>query len=127
MAAEIAELLDQLANYQAQKDYFHLQKQELIDQVLPPEIKARLEEIEAEFSDKLEAVDQNIASLEAAIKEEVLRSGASVKGTFLRAVWNKGRVTWDARRMDEYASAHPEVLAFRKQGEPFVRIVRLDG
>jgi hypothetical protein len=127
MASEIADLLDQLANYQAQRDYLSLQKQELIDQILPPEIKARLEEIEAEFTGKVEAVDENIASLEAAIKEEVLRNGASVRGTFLRAVWSRGRVSWDAKAMDEYAGAHPELLAFRKQGEPFVRITRIDG
>jgi hypothetical protein len=39
----ISQKLDQLANYQAQKDYFALQKQELIDQFLTPEIKARLD------------------------------------------------------------------------------------
>jgi len=127
MPADIAAMLDQLANYYAQRDVLALQKQELIDQILTPEIKARLEEIETEFAGRLEAVEENIARLEAEVREEALRHGASVKGTFLRAVWTPGRVSWDTREMERYSQEHPEILAFRKQGQPFVRIVKVDG
>jgi hypothetical protein len=122
----IAQKLDQLANYQAQKDYFALHKQELIDQVLTPEIKARLDEIEVEFADRLQAANDHIAALEEEIKQDVLRHGASIKGAFLRAVWNKGRVTWDTRALDEFAITHPEVSSYRKQGEPFIRISKVE-
>ena len=120
MAPNLNEKLDQLANFQAQRDVIHLQKQALIDEVLTPEIKARLEEIEAEFAEKVEVVDANITALEAEIKAEVVRCGASVKGTFLMAIWNKGRVSWDTKAMDGYALSHPEILSFRKEGEPYV-------
>lgn len=124
MSADITEKLDRLANYQAERDYLALHKQELIDQVLTPEIKAKLEEIETEFSQRVEAVDENIAALEAEIKNEVIQHGASVRGTFLRAVWNRGRVTWNTKEMDGYASAHPEILGFRKEGKPYVSILK---
>ena len=127
MADEINQKLDQLANYQAQRDYLALQKKELIDQILTAEIKARLEEIEAEFSGRLEVVDENITALEQEIREEVLNQGAAVRGTFLRAIWNQGRVTWDTKNMDRYALAHPEILRYRKQGQPFVTIRKIDG
>ena len=125
MSTNISEKLDQLANYQAQKDVLALEKQALIDQLIPPEIKARIEEIEAEFDGKSEVVDVNIAALEAEIREEVLRQGASAKSTFLRVVYHNGRVTWDTKSLDAYARARPEILDFRKQGEPYVTIQKV--
>lgn len=114
--------LDTLADYQAQKDAAMLAKQELIDAILTPEIKAKIAEIEAEFAGKTEAVDANIAALTAAIKAEVLEFGASVKATFLHAVYGKGRVSWDTKAMDGYAVDHPEILFMRKEGSPSVSI-----
>lgn len=125
MADEIIEKLDRLANFMAQRDVLGLQKQELIDQVLSPEIKARLEEIEAEFAGRLEAVQANIDELEAEIRQDVLHHGSSVRSEFLRVEWHKGRVSWDTHSLDGYARAHPEIVAFRKQGEPFVSIKKV--
>lgn len=125
MSSDISQKLDQLANYQAQRDVFDLQKQALINQVIPPEIKARIEEIETEFAGKREAVEANITALEAEIREEVLRQGATAKSTFLRVVYHPGRVTWDTKSLDTYARGRPEVLEFRKQGEPYVTIQKV--
>jgi hypothetical protein len=126
MPATINAKLDQLANYQAEKEVLQLQKQELLDEILTAEIKARLEEIEAEFAPRLVAVEENIAALEEEIKTEVLQGGATVRGTFLRATWNRGRITWDTKGMDEYALYHPEVMRYRKQGQPYVSITRVE-
>jgi hypothetical protein len=126
MSSDITQMLDQLANFQAQRDVLNLQKRELIDQILTEEIKARLEEIEAEFAIRMEAVEENIALLEGEIRNEVIQHGATVKGTFLRAVWNKGRVSWDTRGIERYAQSHPEVLDFRKQGNPYVSITKIE-
>ncbi|HEX9616494.1 MAG TPA: hypothetical protein VGA03_03710 [Anaerolineales bacterium] len=125
MSSEITQMLDQLANFQAQRDVLNIQKRELIDQILTEEIKARLEEIEAEFGTRMEAVEENIALMEEEIKAEVINHGATVKGTFLRAVWNRGRVSWDTRGIERYAQSHPEVLGFRKQGMPYVSITKI--
>ncbi len=125
MSQDITNKLDQLANFLAQRDVLNLQKKELIDQVLTPEIRARLDEIESEFAGKLEAVDANIEAAEEEVRQDALRHGASVKGTFLRVVWHKGRISWDSRALDEYAEVHPEITGFRKQGEPYVSIVKV--
>ena len=125
MSANISEKLDQLANYQAQRDVFELEKQALIDQLIPPEIRARIEEIDAEFAGKSEAVNANIAALEAEIREDVLRQGASVKGSFLRVEYHPGRISWDTKRLDAYARSRPEILGFRKQGEPYISIKKV--
>lgn len=126
MPPSVNEKLDQLANYQAEKDVLQLQKQELIDQILTAEIKARLDEIEAEFAPRVAAVEENIAALEEEIKADVLKNGETIRGTFLRAVWYRGRVSWDTKSMDEYALYHPEVIRFRRQGQPYVSITRVD-
>jgi len=125
MSTDISQKIDQLANFQAQRDVLELEKQSLIDQLIPPEIKARIEEIEAEFNGKREAVDEKITAMENEIKEEVIRHGATVRGTFLRVVYHTGRVTWDTKSLDAYARARPELLEFRKQGEPFVSIQKV--
>lgn len=122
---EIAEKLDRLASFYAQRDVFNLQKQELIDQVLTPEIKARLDEIEAEFAGKLEALEENIAALDAEVRQDVLNHGGSVRGSFLKVHWNKGRVSWDTKSLDDYASRHPEIIQYRKQGEPYASIIKI--
>ncbi len=122
MNEDICSKLDRLANYQAQKEVLKLDKQALIDQVITAEIKARLDEIDAEFAGRLEAVDANIEKLEEEIKEDVIKHGATVRGTFLMAVWNKGRVSWDTKRLEVFAQYHPEILGYRKQGQPYISI-----
>jgi hypothetical protein len=125
MSKTISEKLDLLAEFQAQKDLLAIDKQALIDQVLTPEIKARLAEIDAEFASRSEVVDVNITALEAEIKDDVIQHGATVRGAHLLAVWNRGRVSWDDRSLSDYARSHPEVLSFRKQGEPSISIRRV--
>lgn len=119
------EKLDQLAELQFQRDAINLKKQELIDSVLTPEIKAKLEEIEVEFSGQVEAVDQKIAELSEQIKAEVLKEGASLKGRYLQAVYQKGRVSWDTKRLEGLMMVIPQVAEARREGEPGVSIRRI--
>lgn len=122
---EIKELLDKLADLYCAKDAIMLQKQDVIDSILTPEIKAKLAEIDAEFEDKALAVNDTIASLEAEARTAVLEHGTTVKGAYLQAVWNKGRVSWDTKSLDGYMAAHPEVSAFRKVGEASVSLRKI--
>jgi len=119
------EMLDQLANYQAELDVLGFRKQDLIDRVLTPEIKTQIEDIEAEFSSKAQAANEKIRLIETEIKARVLGDGATVKSKFLQAVWSKGRVSWDTKALDGYSAAHPEIARFRKEGEPSVSIRKL--
>jgi hypothetical protein len=114
--------LDELANLRAAHDALTLQKQALVDSVLTHEIKAKLSDIDAEFLGKHEAINDKANPLEAEIKQAILAHGASVKGTFLHAIWAKGRVTWDTKGLVGYAVAHPEMSAFRSEGEPTVSL-----
>jgi ABC-type phosphate transport system auxiliary subunit len=115
---EIKLKLDKLADLRAAHDALTLQKQALIDMVLTDEIKAKLADIESEFLGKHEAINDKANPLEAEIKQAIIQYGASVKGTFLHAVFMKGSVKWDSKSLDGYMVAHPEIASFRKVGEP---------
>ena len=123
----IIDKLDRLADLNAQLERLDGDKQALVDQVLTPEVKARLAEIDAEFERKSEAAGDKISSLEAEIKGETLAHGGTVRGAQYQAVWNKGRQSWDDRGLGAYSESHPEVLQFRKQGEPSISIRRMTG
>lgn len=118
----IREKLNRLADLQAQKDAIRLRKQELIDNILTPDIKQQIADIETEFATTFASIDTGLIMLESEIKTDVLEYGSSVKGQHLRALWTRGRVSWDTRALDGYAVAHPEILPMRKSGDPSVSI-----
>ena len=105
-------------------DLVSQEKAALIDEVLTPEIKEKLAEIDAEFEPKIEQLLQEKSQLEAEIKDEVLNAGRTIKGTYHSFVWSKPRVSWDTKALDGYALAHPEIAQFRKEGAPSVSVRR---
>ena len=120
----IAEKLERLAGLHAELDGLEAQKQKLIDQAVPADVRERLKDIETEFAQKEQAASANIESLEAEIKAETIAVGESVRASGLQAVWNKGRLTWDSKGLTSYSESHPEILQFRKEAEPSVTIRR---
>lgn len=118
----IEQKLDTLAEFQAQADYLALTKQAEIDKVMTPTIRQAIDDIEAEFASRAEAVQANIAALTEEIKQDVLAGGATVKGAHFMAVWNKGRVSWDSKLLEGLMIAVPELAKARKEGEPSVSI-----
>jgi len=119
---EIQEKLDLLAEIKAEEDYLKIKKQELIDSVLTPEIKAEIQAIEAETAPAFEAIAEKAKAVEAEIKEQVLSHGESVKGNVYHAVFAKGRVKWNDSGLMQYLSVHPEIAYLREVGDPSVSI-----
>jgi hypothetical protein len=78
--------------------------------------------IVTEFDEREAQLTAEIAQQEAAIKAYVLATGATAQGTALQAMIIAPRVTWDNKGMATYAALHPDVLAYRKVGEPSVQI-----
>jgi hypothetical protein len=114
--------LNQLKDLRFQSDVIRLHFDDLRRSILTPEIQAALDDIDAEYRTANDALQSGIAELEKEIKEDVLTKGETVKGDGIMAVWNKGRESWDGKSLSGYAAAHPEILAFRKIGEPSVSI-----
>lgn len=119
---QLKEKLDVLGELITIRENLIAEQKTLVDNLIPPEIKMQIMEVEAEFDDKLNQVNENINSLESAVKEQVKAFGQSVKGELIQAVWAKPRVTWDNKGLDGFMVAHPEIKAFRKEGEPNVSI-----
>ena len=114
--------LDKLSELQAQADVIRLHFDDLKAQILTPELQQALADIDAEMNTSLSALQDGINNLTAEIKEDVVRGGTTIKGDYLMAVWNKGRISWDTKGLDGFAIAHPEMSAFRKEGDPSVTI-----
>lgn len=121
----IQQMLDQLAEFQAERDALQLQQQEIINTILTPEIQKRVEEVTTEFALKAQAVNENIDALTTAVKSEVLKGGATCKGSHLMAVWVKGRISWDSKKLDGMMALVPGLAAARSEGEPSVTIRRI--
>ena len=120
--ASTEQLLDDLFEARCFLDTLHLRRKDAIDALITPEIRAKMLSIEAEFEPGLAEQSERIASLETAVKNRVLAEACSTKGTHLHAVWMKGGVTWDSKKLDAYAVADQKMLAFRTKGSPSVTI-----
>jgi hypothetical protein len=51
-----------------------------------------------------------------------LATGAGANGTYLQALIVAPRITWDTKALQVYGTLHPEVLEYRRVGEPSVQI-----
>ena len=106
------------------REYYNGLKEDWLKQI-PTEVKEALDKIDAEFNERQAEVGKQISELEAEIKLDVINLGSTVKGEFLMAVYNKGRITWDNKGLEGFMVAHPEIVAFRKEGDPSVTLRKI--
>lgn len=91
---------------------------------MPKEVRDKVVEIEEEFAGKVENAQKELEKLEEEIKEGVvlIQKNVSVEG--LKVTYHKGRVTWDAKGLEELAKKSPDValliLPLKKQGKDYV-------
>ena len=114
---DIINMLNQLGELRAKATEIETKKQEIIDRALLV-VKPTLEKLD----EKKCAFEKRIETYTEAIKIDVKKHGESVKGNTLHAVFNKGRITWQDDKLQGYAVDHPDILTFRKEGEPSVAI-----
>jgi hypothetical protein len=120
--ATLPNLLDTLSQQRVEAAGLHDAMLAAILRNLPPDEAARVQAIVQEFAEREAELKAAIASSEQLVKEMVLATGATAQGTYLQALIIAPRVTWDTKSMAVYATLHPEVLAYRKVGEPSVQI-----
>lgn len=116
------DLLNEYSSNLVAIQFIAMDKQRLRDQLIPPEVKAAMADVDAEFDPQIEALNERNKTLVDTIKGAVLESKATIAGDYNKAVYTHGRVTWDTKGLDGYALAHPEILVFRREGEPSVAI-----
>src|SRR5512139_4107797 len=71
-------------------------------------LKIELDNVSRPFREQLDAIESDI-------RAETLHFEKSREAHGVKVQYRKGyeRATWDGKRLDGYAAAHPEVLAFR--------------
>ena len=117
------EKLERYADLMERSEVLQKQMQELIDKVpVPQEVVDQWNSIKAEFQPMIDTANAELSPLLDEIKADVLAGGETVKGTRYMAVWNKGRESWDGKKLNGFAMAHPEILQAQKIGEPTISI-----
>ena len=117
----VAEKLERLSNLRNAAEFTRLDYETKRTQILK-QVQAELDALDWEYKPVLERAGENIAALENEIKTDVLLHGESVSGGMYRATYMQGRTSWDNEGMTHYAASHPDVLQFRKQGQPIVSL-----
>jgi hypothetical protein len=116
------EKLNRLSELQVLADDIRNDYAELKKAALTPEIAAKLTILDDEMNNQLAQTQVAIDSVTTEIKLDTINSKGTIHGKFLMAVYNKARVTWDNKGLEGFMVAHPEIVAFRKEGEPTVTI-----
>jgi hypothetical protein len=123
----VAEKLERLSNLRNATEFTRLDYETKRKAILK-QIQAELDALDSEYKPVLDAAEENISALENEIKTDVLLCGESVSGGMYHATYTLGRVSWDNEGITKYAASYPDVLQFRKQGQPIVslRVVNKD-
>jgi hypothetical protein len=119
--AHVVQKLNRLADLRAAVDLTRMDYEAKRAEILK-KVQAELDAVEAEYQPVLDAAQKNASALETEIKNDVLLSGQSVITDVFQAIYVKGRVSWDNEGINKYARLHPEVLKFRKEGQPSVTL-----
>lgn len=119
----VVEDLNRLASLVTVCSSFQGELGELIQQALRscPDLFERFQEI----NESLDSFTKERVELIQKITENVIRRGKTVKGTELIAVYGAGRVTWETKELNVYASKHPALNKFKKIGKVSVAIHKL--
>src|SRR5215831_16565150 len=122
IATGFREALDALSSLRAEYQDLPSTRLAAILALLSPDDAERVQATWREFDEREGQLKEEIAQQEAAIKEQVLATGATAEGTYLQAIVVAPRITWDTKALNVYGTLHPEILAYRKVGEPSVTI-----
>ena len=122
---EIKAALDSMSNIDVEIQALALEKQKKINEILTPEIKVLLDEIEVEFGPLEKAAQDNRARLEKFVRSSVIEISESVAGDALQAVFTDGKWSWDMKKVNAYLEEHPELADMRSKGDPYVTIRKI--
>lgn len=133
---ELKKLMDQYGNCEHERQFLLLEKQKLINQIIPLEIQQQLEDVEYEFQSKFDDLDKKEKSFRKILDQYVqlfakkikdnlaLTEKITLKSDLINVTFTKGKIVWDADNLDGYAINNPQILSFRKEEEPSVRITK---
>lgn len=116
------EKLNRLYELKSTMGELEVRRDEEVKTVLTPELQEKVDKIFDKRDDTIENVKSQMAGLREEIESEVLSYGKTVKGARLMAVWTKGRVSWDGKKLDGMRALIPQLDTARKVSDPTVTI-----
>lgn len=120
---EIRQSLNALAELKLALEAARQDMEQALDDVLTEEQHHRRASIRLEFGLRIDEMEDEIARLELDVEGAVLARGASVTGDQMRAMYEKGRASWDGKGLDEAAAVHKWLEKHRRVGTPRVSII----
>lgn len=123
---ETTKKLETLAQLYDEAKKREAEKQALIQSLLAPEVKQAIADIEEEFAGNLASLLNLIAGLETEVKAETVEAGETIRGGGLTVVFNRGKVSWETKMIEEYLAKHPKspVAKARRQGKAYASLNR---
>lgn len=131
---KLKEAADVFADFQNKKEYVRSQKQEIINKIIPLEIQQQLNDLEEEFAGKEEAIDLEEKTARRVLdmmidqfvrEQQLTEKPLKIKSKLATISMAKGDIIWDAAALDGFAIAgHPEILSFRTEEKPKIRVMR---
>lgn len=125
MEKEIKELLNQYSEALEILGGLEKEKRELLETVIPHDIKVKIEDIEVEFKANISRFQENLEYLRSSIKEAVIQYGCTVRGDKHMGVYVKSKVSWDDSFLLGLATTIPQILGARKESSPSIQIREL--
>jgi len=112
--------LNKLAEVNENLESLQAKQEEIIRQALLS--SPSLEEDYNKTTEEINSLKEQKTHLTEKIISEVLKIQKTVKGEKLQAIYSRGRTSWDNSALNGYATTHPEIIQFRKEGKPSVSI-----
>ena len=84
------------------------------------QVQAEIDAIDTEFAPRLDTAREACEAAEREARTAVLAHGTSFTYGRIRAVFTRGRVSWDTKGLARHMESHPELGQFRRVGQPSV-------
>lgn len=122
MTNVITQKINDYDNAKARVEYLRLKKKELIDSVIPDDVKDDIKGIEIEFDPDIQDAEEYASQLETEVKDLVVEHGESVEGEHMKVIYYKGRDKWDTTKLEGVAVIYPDILKCKSTGNPYAVI-----
>jgi phage host-nuclease inhibitor protein Gam len=120
---EIVVLMNRFVEMKSQIAQLESDKEKLIAEAMPKEVRDKVAEIEEEFAGKTENAQNDLEQLEEEIKAGVVSLQKTLAVEGMKAFFYEGKVSWDAKGLEGVIKNSPEVAGviskFKKQGKPY--------
>jgi len=120
---EVVVLMNKYMEMKLQAGQLEADKRKLMNEAMPKEVSEKIAEIEEEFAGKDEKAQKDLAELEEEIKNGIVAARETLVVKGLKAEFQIGRVSWDAKGLEGVLRNNPDIAKviapLKKQGKDY--------